>query len=151
VELESEDILSNIANVLLATTTLGQGTDFPFDMIEGMISSRTHIDQLFILSDMMISPGHTEMANCNSGDSWTVSTILDVYRREVNPHMRFVSVDLAGKGAALEDQDSNPNNLLISGYSDSILRLISDFGKSQVDIAKEESLKALMELEDNRN
>mmetsp|Transcript_9875 Transcript_9875/g.19573 ORF Transcript_9875/g.19573 Transcript_9875/m.19573 type:complete len:616 (+) Transcript_9875:833-2680(+) len=151
VQLSQDGILSSINEVLHATKGLGQGTDFPFDYLEGMISSRTHIDQLFILSDMMISPGHNEMSNCNSGSSWTVSSILDVYRREVNPNMRFISVDLAGKGSALEDQDANPNNLLISGYSDSIMRLVSDFGKSQVDVAKEESFKAILELEDNRN
>lgn len=141
VELSNSDILGNISKVLLETKDLGQGTDFPFDLLETMISSRTHIDQLFIISDMMISPGHNEMKNCNSGGNWTVSNILEVYRNEVNSNMRFVSVDLAGKGAAL-NEDENPNNLLISGYSDSILRMVSDFGRSQVDIVKCESFKA---------
>ena len=64
--------------------------------------------------------------------------ILDEYRDQVNPNMRYISCDLAGysqqmKGANFE-KDSK--NLLIGGYSDSILQLISTSGLMQSEFVR---------------
>ena len=110
-----------------------------------MINESRHVDNMFIFSDMMISPGSGNMMNTRSGGSWTVGTILEKYRETVNDNMLFVTVDLAGHGRSVlgAELEDNCKNVLISGYSDAILRLVSELQNSQVDAVKETAQKLL--------
>jgi hypothetical protein len=139
VELEGDNILDNMKRVLALENVLGGCTDFPYDYIEELISTKRHIDQMFIFSDMMISPGEDHMSSSISGENWTVAKILTAYREQVNPDMLFVTVDLAGSGrsalgAELEDDF---RNVLVTGYSDAILRLVSEIQSNQVNAVRE--------------
>jgi hypothetical protein len=127
-DLEGDNILENMDRVLAMQQSLGGGTDFPFDFIEELIESKTHIDQMFIFSDMMISPGTDAMSHTISGENWTVASILQAYREQVNPNMLFVTVDLAGHGRSVlgAELEDDFRNILITGYSDAILRLVSE-------------------------
>ncbi len=83
---------------------------------------------MFVFSDMMISPGDDYTTGAISGGKWTCATILQAYREYVNPNMLFVTVDLRGQkrsvlGAELED---DCRNVMVCGYSDAILRLVSE-------------------------
>ena len=132
IEIEGDNILDNLDEALEEVCKLGGGTDFPFDYLEKIIKEKVHVDTFVILSDMMISPGRGEMNDMNSGAQWTVSSIISEYRNTVNPNMLFVTIDLVGHGrnilgAELEDDF---RNVLISGYSDSILRLVSELQTS---------------------
>jgi hypothetical protein len=86
------------------------------------------VDTIFILSDMMIGPGREEMTGVRSGSGWTVSKILEEYRNTVNPEMMFVTIDLAGHGRSVlgAELEDDFRNVLITGYSDQILRLVSE-------------------------
>ena len=55
------------------------------------------------------------------------------------PEMKFVTIDFAGHGRSIvgSDIDSDPRNIVIAGYSDSILRLVNEVYVSQVDTVKE--------------
>ena len=72
-------------------------------------------------------------------NTWTITSILSTYRQLVNPNMRFVTVDLAGHGRSLMGAELKDDfrNVLITGYSDSILRLVAELQKNQVDIVRE--------------
>ena len=71
---------------------------------------------------MMIAPGHEEMPIKNR----TVSRILKEYREQVNPELLFVAVDLYGNGKSIVDINvENSRNVLITGFSDNILRYIA--------------------------
>jgi len=61
IEIEGDNILDNLDEALEEVCKLGGGTDFPFDYLEKIINEKTHVDTFVILSDMMISPGRTEM------------------------------------------------------------------------------------------
>jgi hypothetical protein len=93
---------------------------------------------MFIFSDMMISPSSNAMTGTSSGQNWTVAKIIDAYRTQVNPNMLFITVDLAGSGRTLgAELEDDFRNVLISGYSDAILRLVSEIQINQVDAVKE--------------
>lgn len=61
--------------------------------------------------------------------------------------MRFVTVDLAGNGGSLigAELEDDFRNVLVSGYSDAILKLIAELQKNQVDLVKEAAAKLLLE------
>lgn len=138
VKLTGDNILKLMNDVKTVAQQLGGGTDFPFDFIEKAIENNVFYDNMFVFSDMMISPGSGNMSNTISGRQWTIDLILKAYREKVNPEMKFVTIDLAGHGssigATLED---NSRNILVTGYSDSILRLVTELQRSQVDAVKE--------------
>lgn len=127
VPLVENTILDNVKRVTKEAEKLGGGTDFPFDYLEDLIERREKIDNFVILSDMMIAPGHGEMANSHGR---TVSATLARYRKEVNPDLLFVSVDLCGSGSSLVEvsEGKHPNDMLISGFSDGILKFIAQRG-----------------------
>jgi len=83
------------------------------------------IDNFIILSDMMIAPGKNEMNYRNH----TVTGILNKYREKVNPEMLFVAIDLFGNGKSIVDINTDhPKNVLITGFSDNILKFIAERG-----------------------
>ncbi len=90
-----------------------------------LIREKKKIDTFIILNNNLIAPGHSEMESNGN----TITKILAKYRQEVNPDLLFVSIDLSGKGVTILDgSESHPNNILITGFSDSILRFIAERG-----------------------
>ena len=135
INLQSENILENMQHVVEQSSVLGGGTDFPYDYIQTLITDRRHIDQIFVFSDMMIAPGASEMTGTTTGGESSISQVLEAYRSAVNPHMKFITVDLAvGSrdilGASFDD---NYRNIKVHGYSDAILALVSELQVSQVE------------------
>jgi hypothetical protein len=95
------------------------------------------IDMLFIFSDVMVHPGNEEYRD--GTDIWTISKILKEYRERINPNMLFVTCNLNAYARTLisADMQDDYRNIAINGYSDSILRLVSELQKSQVEAVKE--------------
>jgi len=76
----------------------------------------------------MIAPGKNEM---NVGKD-TVSEVLKRYRAQVNPDLLFVAIDLFGSGKSIVDINTdNPKEILITGFSDNILRFIAEKGNQK--------------------
>eukprot|EP01114_Cavostelium_apophysatum_P022723 TRINITY_DN831_c0_g1_i3.p1 TRINITY_DN831_c0_g1~~TRINITY_DN831_c0_g1_i3.p1 ORF type:complete len:1975 (+),score=566.67 TRINITY_DN831_c0_g1_i3:1485-7409(+) len=128
-------ILENMKVVLDLATELGPSIKFPFDYIENLILEKKRIDNLIILSHEQTAAGD---------ESLKITQILTKYRQEVNPDLLFVSVDLSGRGVSVKSGvDRHPNDVLISGFSDSILRFIAERGDNNqlqyvenIDVAK---------------
>jgi len=128
VPLDANTILNNISRVTKFSETLGGGTDFPYDYIEELIKKKKKIDNFIILSDQMVAPGKLEMESRGH----TVTSILKLYRQEINPDLLFVAIDLYGNGKSLVDVNlENQKNILITGFSDNILRFISEKGNQK--------------------
>lgn len=74
------------------------------------------------------------MAGTETGGQSSISLVLEQYRAEVNPNMKFVTVDLAVSGRDIlgASFDEDFRNLKVFGYSDSILALVSELQTSQV-------------------
>jgi len=100
---------------------------------------------------MMIAPGRKEMSESKSGKENSISGILAMYRKEVNPDLLFVCVDLNGDGKSLvnlNEGEKHPNDILITGWSDHILRYIAERGTSQLDtVEKIDVIKGLDKLD----
>jgi len=128
VPLEPNTILENIKRVNRESEKLGGGTDFPYDYLQNLIAKKKKIDNFIILSDMMIAPGKNEMII----NERSVSGILKEYRKKVNPNLLFVAIDLYGNGKSIVDINiDSPNDVLITGFSDNILRFISERGNQK--------------------
>lgn len=143
VDIEGNNILEEMDKVLELASMLGGGTDFPYDYVDQITREGVHIDNMFIFSDMMVSPGKNEFANSASGKSNSIAKVLKRYRKNVNPQMKFVTVDLAGQGRSLvgAELDNDLLNIEVTGYSDAILRLVSELQISQVEAVKEAAIK----------
>jgi len=129
VVLKDDVLLENIKRVHQAAELLGGGTDFPAEYVADMTARRAHMDQFIILSDMCIAPGRQEMPTRGT----TVSRLLADYRATVNPGLLFVAVDLCGQGSSLVacEEGAAPNDVLITGFSDHILRFIAERGNAR--------------------
>lgn len=135
VKLESKDILKDMQHLDLESEKLGGGTDFPFACIRKHIDQKIKVDNIIILSDMMISEGYEEI---DTGVKST-SEILNEYRNKVNNALKIFSIDLRGyaKVLNLSDEFNEENYIRIFGMSDGVLKFISVKEKgSQVDEIK---------------
>lgn len=143
VPITSDNLLENMQAGLSLASQLDQGVEyFPFDYMETLLEEKKKVDYLFILSDMMIAPGNAMPIYGHIQTSWTVSSILEKYRADVNPDFVIVSVNLQGYGKAMTAEfGDDMRNVMINGYSDSILRMIGTIGQSQVQMIKKEAEK----------
>jgi len=88
---------------------------------------------------MMIAPGRNEMNGAINAKTNTISGILEKYRKQVNQNLLFICVDLNGSGHSLvnlDEGEKHPNDILITGWSDQILRYIAERGTSQLDVVE---------------
>jgi telomerase protein component 1 len=134
-EFDKDDMLKNITKIKEMAENLGGGTDFPFAFWEDAIKNKKHVDMFVMFSDMMIAGGYSDIG----GQKYSAMEIINLYRSKVNPNMVYICVDLNSYNVKLpfEEQKDNPLNILIFGYSDSILRFISERQVHQVKYIKE--------------
>lgn len=102
--------------------------------MEKAIKEKTHIDRLVVCSDLQIGDGNdTEYGiDRRYGSSVTVPELVAQYRKQVNPNFMYYSVCFNGYG---NDVIVGEKKVLISGFSDNILRFISAYeqtGETQV-------------------
>ncbi len=137
-EFDKDDLLANIEKIQTVSGKLGGGTDFPFEFWLEAIEKKQHIDLFVIFSDMMITEGRSDIR----GEGITAAGIVNEYRRKVNPKLIYVAVDLRGYSITvpIDEDEKSPLNIMVCGYSDSILRFISERQVSQVEYIK--SLKS---------
>ena len=124
-ELEGDDIFELVEELKCNGSKLGGNTHYPFDWFDDIIAQKVFIDNIIIFSDMIISYETSQRLFTDEG--FKHKQILKKYRDEVNPNMKYITVDLAGSakdmaGANFEDDFKN---IVIGGYSDAILKLIS--------------------------
>ena len=138
-DLVGDNIFQLLEQMNEMSSTLGGGTEFPFDWFEEAIDKKKWFDNFIIFTDMMISEmsGH-DVFQRGEGKYTKSFDIVNAYRDQVNPDMRYISCDLAGhsqqlKGAKFE---KDFKNLLIGGYSDSILQFISTSGLMQSEFVR---------------
>lgn len=124
VDLIEASILENMKKVLELSKDFGQDTEtFPFEYIEELIRTRKKVDNLVVISHCMVAPNHNEMSR--GGKS--ISSLLKKYRQAINPNLLYVAIDLSGR-VSVQTEEGDPLNVLVSGFSDSILRFIAERG-----------------------
>jgi len=162
VQLKDGTILDNMNIVMEQANNIGTGFEFPFEYFEELIQDRKKIDNIIILSNDTIAPGHNEMYG-NGAASGGISGILKKYRQEINPDLLYVSVNLKGSKKILDDDidqsKKHPNDILVSGFSDAILKYVAERGDGNqieyiqhIDEAKNlDALTSKLNLRLNRN
>eukprot|EP01130_Rhizamoeba_saxonica_P017056 TRINITY_DN8098_c0_g1_i1.p1 TRINITY_DN8098_c0_g1~~TRINITY_DN8098_c0_g1_i1.p1 ORF type:complete len:2262 (-),score=513.74 TRINITY_DN8098_c0_g1_i1:41-6826(-) len=121
VELIEGTILDNMSVVADVAATVGNGNEFPYEMFQDLIRDKRRIDNILLLSHRCVDPA----------DENRLSDLLTKYRLEVNPDLLFVSVDLSGSGrSTIGTGSQSPNDIMITGFSDQILRFIAERGDS---------------------
>lgn len=122
VDLPGDDLQPSMKKLLEKKEKLGGGTDFPYEAIDEWRANKTHVDNIVILSDMMIADGYSDIAV--RGNS--IVNSLKKYKEEVNPNLKIFTIDLESKGQCLNlGEEFNENNYIkIFGMSDSILKFI---------------------------
>lgn len=117
----------DIEVVKKAAATLGGGTDFPVEVVTEATANNKHIDNMIILSDMMISQ------DFGNGEGYIQA--IDTYRKKVNPKLKVFSVDLRGysKAQDIKKEFAEHNFVRIYGANASILKFISASETGQID------------------
>lgn len=155
VDLIEGSILENMHDVLAKADALAKGSEFPYDYLEDLISSKTSIDNFIVVSAKATIPTNDPYELFKKKERMKeketnrekrnfsyllfcffcfsrLDKLLVKYRTFVNPNMMFYSIDLASKGlgvkAETEAANPNPKNVFISGFSDAILRFIAEKG-----------------------
>jgi telomerase protein component 1 len=140
VDLQGDNIFELLEKMNEMSAKLGGGTEFPFDWFEEAIEGKQWYDNFIMFTDMMISEMSGHDIFSRSGKKFNKSfDIINEYREKVNPDMRYVTVDLAGQAKQLKgaQYEKDFKNLMIGGYSDSILQFISLSGVMQSDLIRE--------------
>eukprot|EP01006_Ploeotia_vitrea_P029370 TRINITY_DN61934_c0_g1_i1.p1 TRINITY_DN61934_c0_g1~~TRINITY_DN61934_c0_g1_i1.p1 ORF type:complete len:843 (-),score=90.13 TRINITY_DN61934_c0_g1_i1:39-2525(-) len=126
VEVVNEDsVLKNYNSMQQTAGTMGFGTEFPVDFLEEQLDTKHGVlDSVVLISDMVIGLKRTHPGG-SKFQQW-----LAQYRSKRNEKLRFVCLDLFGSGvrqAGVDDTGDkmDERDIIISGYSDSVLRFIA--------------------------
>ncbi|KAL4466476.1 hypothetical protein ABPG72_016617 [Tetrahymena utriculariae] len=145
VDLPGDELRSSMNKLLIERNSLGGGTDFPYECIDEWNQNKTHIDNIVILSDMMIASGYQDI----SVGSNSITRSIQRQKNEVNPNLKIFAVDLHGYGQSLNlgDEFNENNYIKIFGMSDSILKFISvqQGGINLIDYIRQFALQKISE------
>jgi hypothetical protein len=111
-------ILDNMKRILTLTEQMGGESQLPMDYLQSITKTKTIVDQIVLFGTHM-----------DNDESYDLKCALKEYRRHVNPNVLFVSVDLFGTGTSVvstNEGESHPNDVLVTGFSDSILKFIAE-------------------------
>lgn len=121
------DVKGSLLAATAQNSTHGGGTNMflPFQYI---LDHKTDADRIIVLSDnecnYWISAAQNSIYSyyrCSSNDGSTVQTVVNQYRREVNPNFWVHAVDLQGYGT---QQFIGKNTNIITGWSEKIFEFI---------------------------
>lgn len=109
-------VLANVRRCRIASGDMGRGTELPLTYLQELSVSRTPLDHLVLLTDGLVSPAASP---ANSLSRW-----LRSYRSSVQP-VKFTCIDILGLGQAKIGDGASGDNVLISGYSEAVLRYLA--------------------------
>lgn len=131
-------ILENLRDALAAATRMNREerrtTTFPFNALDKYVQSRQAVHALVVIDDT-----HTDYADkseLGNGSTGAVGVDMPFYlqrlRRSANPDMLYVAVNVAGNpspgGSTPSTLFTHPNDVMITGFSDAILRFVAERG-----------------------
>jgi stress response protein SCP2 len=109
-------VLANIRRCHVAAKQLGRGTTLPISYLQELAASQVKLDHLVLLTDGLISPAKSPAD--------VLSRWLRSYRASVHP-VKYTCIDVLGLGKPSVGDGSNSNDVLISGYSEAVLRYLT--------------------------
>jgi len=115
-------------------------TNFPWDVLDNQMKrNQPTVHKFIILSDMAICSGKLLIRKKDN----PISARLETYRKRVGFDTFFVAIDLLGSGFSIVDQskDGDSREILITGYSDQVLRYLASRGKAQLEEVENMKIK----------
>lgn len=109
-------VLANIRRCHAMAAQLGRGSKLPITYLQELAASQEKLDHLVLLTDGLVSPSKSP---ADSLSRW-----LRSYRASVHP-VKYTCIDVLGLGKPSVGDGSNPNDVLISGYSEAVLRYLT--------------------------
>jgi len=116
-------VLNNIRRCHAAARTLGRGTEIPISYLQELASSGERLDHLVFLTDGLVEPAKD---HSNSLSRW-----LRFYRQSVHP-VKFTCIDVLGLGKPKLAEGGSADDVLISGYSEAVLRYLAQDANAQL-------------------
>jgi len=112
-------VLGNVRRCHAAAKQLGRGSKIPIGYLQELAASGTKIEHLLLLTDGLVSP-----AKSPGGE---LSRWLRSYRASLasGQRLKYCCVDVLGLGKPCLGDGSATDDTLISGYSDAVLRYIT--------------------------
>merc|ERR1719375_2174858 len=109
-------VLANIRRCHAMAAQLGRGSKLPITYLQELAASQEKLDHLVLLTDGLLSPAKSPQ---NAMSRW-----LRSYRASVHP-VKYTCIDVLGLGKPSIGEGSNPNDVIISGYSEAVLRYLT--------------------------
>lgn len=109
-------ILANVRRCQAIASQLGRGTRLPITYLQELAASQVKLDHLVLLTDGLISP--------TKSPTDSLSRWLRSYRAMIHP-VKYSCIDVLGLGKPSVGDLSNPMDVLISGYSEAVLRYLT--------------------------
>merc|ERR1712039_164897 len=109
-------VLANVRRCHAEAAQLGAGTELPISYLQGLAAAREPLDHVVLLTDGLVSPA--------ADPSHLLSRWLRSYRSIVQA-VRFACIDVLGLGKPCVGEGSSPDDVLISGYSEEVLRFLA--------------------------
>uniref|UniRef100_A0A7S4G7Z1 TROVE domain-containing protein n=1 Tax=Eutreptiella gymnastica TaxID=73025 RepID=A0A7S4G7Z1_9EUGL len=131
--LKDDFILKNMDQVKTLARQFDRRSRFPFAILNELLKDRKKVDNLVVLSDAMLGPGGENYEAENPLGTGGISAFLEKYRSLVNADLLYVSVDVAGNAGVSSEESDHPNNVALTGFSDSILRFVAERGEGQLE------------------
>ena len=123
-------ILESMQLMRKQADTLGGGNEFFYDWFEDLIERRIKVDRLVVLSDVMIDSLDTHDTGYTHAEDWTIPASCG---RTATPSTRTSSSSRSICAArAWPDRLKQPNDILITGYSDRILQFLAQRADAQL-------------------
>jgi len=116
-------VLANIRRCHAAASTLGRGTEIPISYLQELASSGERLDHLVFLTDGLVEPAKDL--------SHSLSRWLRFYRHSVQP-VKFTCIDVLGLGKPKLAEGGGADDVLISGYSEAVLRYLAQDANAQL-------------------
>jgi len=109
-------VLKNVRRCHAIAKQLGRGTVMPIEYLQELSAARVPLDHLVLLTDGLVAPAKRPAE--------ALSRWLASYRASVQP-VRFACIDVLGLGKPCVGEGGNPQDVLISGWSEAALRYLT--------------------------
>ena len=148
----SKGILENFKAVDSIGEKIGMDTEQGiFTLLKKMIKEKIQADRLIVISDLQIGDGNNREYGINYDKSSPVQSLLNQYKKEVNPNLIYYSICFSSYGTnVVTDQ-----NVLIAGWNDKILNFINLHEQNKItaiqEIKSSFNMETLNAGDSNRN
>jgi len=116
-------VLGNVRRCHKAAAQLGRGSEIPVSYLQELTAAGAEFDQLVLLTDGLVAPAKNP---ANALARWLRShRATQAQLGSSKPPLKFTCIDVLGLGKPHVGSGGGENDIMISGYSEAVLRYIA--------------------------